>query len=138
MVDTSTSMFVSTIILCFASTLIVLANCEEEKVYPSITACIKETGGQVTKHEIRALRQKNEDDIPNIPEKILCVFKCAMDKTESIKNDGKIDVDKVIGNMLDTVEDMDSYKACIKNIEIMNCVDMRKMMKCNMKFIKYI
>ncbi|KAL3273085.1 hypothetical protein HHI36_014540 [Cryptolaemus montrouzieri] len=127
------SMFVSAILLCVASTLLVFGNCEEEKICPFLAACIKETDGQVTNEEIKGVTLKNAEDIP---EKILCVFKCAMDKRKFIMDDGKIDVDKAAANMKDKIEDIDGYKDCMKDIEIKNCGDMKKIGKCYEKFFK--
>ncbi|KAL3270643.1 hypothetical protein HHI36_021172 [Cryptolaemus montrouzieri] len=90
-------------------------------------------GGKITYEEMNAELLKNEKDIP---EDILCVHKCEMDKSKSILDGGNIDVQQLLSKLTYSVHDMDGYKACLSNIKVNNCADFRKVIRCSRDFFK--
>ncbi|KAK9886505.1 hypothetical protein WA026_016785 [Henosepilachna vigintioctopunctata] len=116
---------------------VILIKAEED--CPYMKACLEETEGKVTSDDIKKIHSiRKEAEIDNVPTGVLCVLQCVLKKRGVLEGE-MIDPKKLIADekLMKRIRDREPFVECVEKIEFKECDDMKKYIKCMMKYFKY-
>ncbi|KAL3265689.1 hypothetical protein HHI36_009892 [Cryptolaemus montrouzieri] len=97
--------------------------------------CVKSTGVKITPDVLRKLHEANKGgtfDINSIPQEMLCLPKCVLEKREVIDSKGKISIEKLKDEpVMKRIPNKKTFLDCMGKINVIgNCDDIKQVIQC--------
>ncbi|XP_045479587.1 uncharacterized protein LOC123684391 [Harmonia axyridis] len=101
----------------------------------NLEECMKATGVKVTPNTLKQLHDANKGgnfDINSIPDEMLCLPKCVLEKKGIIDSTGNILVEKLENDqMLERIPNKKAFLECMGKIKgVSTCEDVKKILEC--------